>query len=335
MLVYGTSSYEGIPYRHPFVTLHEVMHDGDVARLAAGQLMTPQMLSRPADRARKVPSGRNLAGTGLGAHGGDGCLVGARHGAHPVLRRPRRRPGAEENQWQALSPSAVVVQGMREPSLGPRFGQGRASECGNKAVHGAVLELLRQRSGLHGKHADSAGEIGIGDRLVGAVVLPERVYACFWRAQAHPLSRRIAGDVAVPRGQGRVSKRYLVKLPQRLSEFVNDNDHTYRNEVQPRRLSIGFQTACCRRKSELRWSDAVEQEAPSPPACRTCIKPWSPSDIPTVLTSPSLTATGSPAQIACGSLSARARLGCIKRRCSPRGSICSGALDGRDAVLHG
>jgi uncharacterized protein YndB with AHSA1/START domain len=28
--------------------------------------------------------------------------------------------------------------------------------------------------------------------------------------------------------------RYLVKLPQTLSEFVSDNDHTYRNEVQPR-----------------------------------------------------------------------------------------------------
>ena len=44
LLVYGKSSYQGYPYRHPFVTLHEVTHDGDVARLAEGQLMTPQML---------------------------------------------------------------------------------------------------------------------------------------------------------------------------------------------------------------------------------------------------------------------------------------------------
>ena len=44
LLVYGTSSYQGFPYRHPFVTLHEVIHEGDVARLAEGQLMTPQML---------------------------------------------------------------------------------------------------------------------------------------------------------------------------------------------------------------------------------------------------------------------------------------------------
>ena len=44
LLVYGTSSYQGFPYHHPFVTLHEVIHDGNNARLAEGQLMTPQML---------------------------------------------------------------------------------------------------------------------------------------------------------------------------------------------------------------------------------------------------------------------------------------------------
>ncbi len=44
LLVYGTSSYDGFPYRHPFVTLHEIIHDAEGARLGAGQLATPQML---------------------------------------------------------------------------------------------------------------------------------------------------------------------------------------------------------------------------------------------------------------------------------------------------
>jgi hypothetical protein len=45
------------PYRHPFVTLHEVMHDGDFARLAEGQLMTPQMLiDLMAGLGRSVPA---------------------------------------------------------------------------------------------------------------------------------------------------------------------------------------------------------------------------------------------------------------------------------------
>jgi PRTRC genetic system protein B len=44
LLVYGTSSYDGFPYRHPFVTLHEVVHEGEEARLDAGQLVTPDLL---------------------------------------------------------------------------------------------------------------------------------------------------------------------------------------------------------------------------------------------------------------------------------------------------
>lgn len=44
LLVYGTSSYQEFPYRHPIVTLHEVIHDANHTRLSEGQLMTPQML---------------------------------------------------------------------------------------------------------------------------------------------------------------------------------------------------------------------------------------------------------------------------------------------------
>ena len=45
LLVYGKSSYDGFPYRHPFVTLHEVTHEGEEAHLGTGHLVTPQMLS--------------------------------------------------------------------------------------------------------------------------------------------------------------------------------------------------------------------------------------------------------------------------------------------------
>src|SRR5258708_7615962 len=45
LLVYGKSSYDGFPYRHPFVTLHEVIHEGEEARLGTGHLVTPQMLT--------------------------------------------------------------------------------------------------------------------------------------------------------------------------------------------------------------------------------------------------------------------------------------------------
>jgi PRTRC genetic system protein B len=44
LLVYGRSSYDGFPYRHPFVTLHDVIHEAEGVRMAEGRLLTPQML---------------------------------------------------------------------------------------------------------------------------------------------------------------------------------------------------------------------------------------------------------------------------------------------------
>lgn len=45
LLIYGKNSYDSIPYRHPFVVLHEVVHDDSGSRLAEGQLSTPRMLT--------------------------------------------------------------------------------------------------------------------------------------------------------------------------------------------------------------------------------------------------------------------------------------------------
>lgn len=45
LLIYGKNNYDSIPYRHPFVTLHEVFHDDSGSRLGEGQLATPRMLT--------------------------------------------------------------------------------------------------------------------------------------------------------------------------------------------------------------------------------------------------------------------------------------------------
>jgi hypothetical protein len=34
-------------------------------------------------------------------------------------------------------------------------------------------------------------------------------------------------------GKRQFPSRYLVKLPQTLAEFLNDHDHSYRNQVEP------------------------------------------------------------------------------------------------------
>jgi PRTRC genetic system protein B len=44
LLVYGNSNYNGFPARHPFITLHEVIHESSGARLSEAQLVTPNML---------------------------------------------------------------------------------------------------------------------------------------------------------------------------------------------------------------------------------------------------------------------------------------------------
>jgi len=54
--VYGESSYNGYPYRHPFVTLHDVIHQEDEVRLGAAQLLTPDVLcALVADLGQSLP----------------------------------------------------------------------------------------------------------------------------------------------------------------------------------------------------------------------------------------------------------------------------------------
>ena len=89
LLIYGTSSYDGFPYRHPFVTLHEVIHDNDGVRLGEGQLATPQMLVDLDGPTRQVSPSRDSAGTSARAYSGSHRLVDARFGASHVFQRQR------------------------------------------------------------------------------------------------------------------------------------------------------------------------------------------------------------------------------------------------------
>ncbi len=45
LLLYGKSSYDGIPYRHPFVTVHDVRTNGGLSELGPATLVTPSMLA--------------------------------------------------------------------------------------------------------------------------------------------------------------------------------------------------------------------------------------------------------------------------------------------------
>jgi PRTRC genetic system protein B len=214
LLVYGKSSYQGYPYRHPFVTFHEVMHVGDVARLGEGQLMTPQMLiDLMAGLGRSVPAeilpARVLVRTGemivwwspareqTGKLYPHPPLLFKACGFHLWVRALAKdeRPKAETKlcmapYWNCYDNGVCCTGSMKIPR--------------EKSVTAIDLweESFFQSEFTHAsgvrKHIRFRGD-----------------FLAMWQS--------LAGQRAFP-------EKYLVKLRQTLAEFVRNDDHNYRND---------------------------------------------------------------------------------------------------------
>ncbi len=230
LLVYGKSSYDGYPYRHPFVTLHEVIHDGDVARLAAGQLMTPQMLiDLMAGLGRSVPSEilpeRVLVRTAemivwwspareqtmfFSDRGNDRSLknMNGKLYPHPPLLfkacgshlwvralTKEKRPTAETRlcmapYWNCYDNGVCCTGSMKIPQ--------------EKSV--AAIDLWEE-SFFQSEFTHASG--------VRKHVRYRGGFLAMWES--------LAEQKAFP-------EKYLVKLPQTLAEFVRNDDHSYGND---------------------------------------------------------------------------------------------------------
>ncbi len=228
--MYGKSSYEGYPYRLPFVTLHEVMHDGETARLAEGQLMTPQMLlDLMAGLGRSVPAeilpARVLARTAemivwwspacertmfFGDHGNDRVLTnmnGKCYPHPPLLFKARgshlwvrafakdERPTADTKlcmapYWNCYDNGVCCTGSMKIPQ--------------EKSV--TAIDLWEE-SFFRSEFTHASG-VRRHVRFCGG-------FLAMWQSLA---------------GQNTFPATYLVKLPQTLAEFVRNDDHTYRND---------------------------------------------------------------------------------------------------------
>ena len=229
--MYGKSSYEGYPYRHPFVTLHEVMHDGDVARLAEGQLMTPQMLiDLMAGLGRSVPAE----------------ILPAR-----VLVRT-----AEMIVWWSSSPrarpcsSATVatihvlksMNGKLYPHPPLLF-----KACGSHLWVRALAKDERPTAetkvcmapywNCYDNGVCCTGSMKIPqEKSVTAIDLWEESFFQSEFTHASGVRKHIrfrGGFLAMWQslaGQKAFPEKYLVKLPQTLAEFVRNDDHSYRND---------------------------------------------------------------------------------------------------------
>jgi PRTRC genetic system protein B len=234
ILVYGTSSYEGIPYRHPFVTLHEVMHDGAGARLATGQLMTPQMLidlltglgrSLPVEILPERILVRTAETVVWWAPGTIRTLFFGDRGDDPVLKKINGKRYPHPPLLFKACGSHLWVRALAKgerPSAETKLCMAPYWNCyDNGAVCAGSMQIPREKS-------------------VSAIDHWERSFfqSEFTHASGTCKHTRFPGGLLAMwqflAGKEDFPSRYLVKLPQRLSEFVNDNDHTYRNEVQPR-----------------------------------------------------------------------------------------------------
>jgi PRTRC genetic system protein B len=207
LLVYGTSSYQGIPYRHPFVTLHEVIHDGNGARLAEGRLMTPQMLielmtglgrSLPIEILPERVLVRTAETIVWWSHAGTRTLFFSERGNDRVLKQINGKRYPQPPLVFKVCGSHLWVRALAEgkrPTAETKLCMAPYWNCyDNGAVCTGSMQIPREK-------------IGVGDRRLGTVFLPERVHPCLRSAQAYPLSRRPAGDVAVPRGKGKFPKQ--------------------------------------------------------------------------------------------------------------------------------
>jgi PRTRC genetic system protein B len=229
LLVYGKSSYDGYPYRHPFVTLHEVMHDGDVARLAEGQLMTPQMLiDLLAGLGRSVPAE----------------ILPAR-----VLVRTAEMivwwsPACERNMFFSDRGNDHVLKGMNgklypHPPL-------LFKACGSHLWVRALAKDERPTAetklcmapywNCYDNGVCCTGSMKIPqEKSVAAIDLWEEAFfqSEFTHASGVRKHVRFRGFLAMWQslaGQKAFPEKYLVKLPQTLAEFVRNDDHSYRND---------------------------------------------------------------------------------------------------------
>jgi hypothetical protein len=140
--VYGKSSYNGFPYRHPFVTLHEVIHDRQGARLAEGQLVTPDLLidlmvslgkSVPAEILPERVLVRTTETIAWWMPAGERTMFFSDRGGDAALQRMNAK------RYPHPPP---IIQGFWNPSLDSCSRPKRAARGKHQAVHGSVLELL-------------------------------------------------------------------------------------------------------------------------------------------------------------------------------------------------
>jgi len=230
LLVYGKSSYEGYPYRHPFVTLHEVLHDGDVARLGEGQLMTPQMLiDLMAGLGRSVLAeilpARVLVRTAemivWWAPACERIVFFSDRGADPALKNMNGKLYPHPPLLFKACGSHLWVRALAKderPMAETRMYMAPYWNCYDNGVCCTGSMKIPQEKSVTA--IDLWEESFFQSEFTHASGVRKHVR---FRGGFLAMWQSLAGQRAFP-------EKYLVKLPQTLAEFVRNDDHGYRND---------------------------------------------------------------------------------------------------------
>ncbi|MGH9537068.1 MAG: PRTRC system protein B [Terriglobales bacterium] len=232
LLLYGKSDYNGYPYRHPFITVHEVVHDSDGARLAEGQLVTPKMLSD---------------------------LLAALGRSAPLEILPERVlvRTAEAIVWWIPACAQTMFFSDRGDDAALKKMNGRAypqpplvfKASGSHLWVRALIENRRPTPDSPMQMAPYWNCYDNGVVCTGTMTIPpEKSVAAIdgWEKSFFQSEFTHAGGVRkhtkypggllamwqALEGKKEFPPRYLVGLKQSLAEFVNDNDQSYRNAIQ-------------------------------------------------------------------------------------------------------
>jgi PRTRC genetic system protein B len=232
LLVYGKSSYDAYPYRHPFVTAHEVIHSSDGARLGEGQLVTPQML--------------------IDLMASLGCSVPIEILPENVVVR-----SADTIVWWTTARQRVMFFADRDGDAALRSMNGKTyphppllfKASGNHFWVRALSKNARPEPNTKLYVAPYWNTYNNGVVCTGTMRIPrEKSVAIIdgWErsffqsefthgAGFRKLTKYPTGFLAMwqlLQGKKIFPRSYLVGLKQTLAEFVTNNDHSYRNELQ-------------------------------------------------------------------------------------------------------
>lgn len=205
--MYGTSSYNGFPYRHPFVTLHEVIHDRQGARLAEGQLVTPDLLiDLMVSLGKSVPTEilpervlvRTTETIAWWLPAGERTMFFSDRGGDAALQRMNAKRYPHPPLLFKASGTHLWIRALA---------RNERPGASTKLYMAPYWNCYEKWRCLHGEHEDPSREISHGYRRVGAGILSERVHARSRSPQAHTLPGRPPGHVGVSRRQEKVFRQ--------------------------------------------------------------------------------------------------------------------------------